>query len=53
MDIGRLVTIRQPVVHARYELQEVGQPDLAQVITEFLKGPSMLPLIRGRYPAPS
>jgi len=40
MDLGRLVTIRQPVVRARYELQEVGQPDLAQVITEFLERPT-------------
>jgi predicted GTPase len=53
MDLGRLVTIRQPVVRARYELQEVGQPDLAQVITEFLKGPSIPTLIRARCRAPS
>jgi predicted GTPase len=36
IDLCRLVRIRQPVVRARYELQEIGQPDLAQVITEFL-----------------
>ena len=53
MDLGRLVTTRQPVVRARYELQEVGQPDSVQVITEFLKALSMPTLIRGRYPAPS
>ena len=29
IDLGRLVRIRQPVVRARYELQEIGQPDLA------------------------
>ena len=37
IDLCRLVKIRQPVVRARYELQEIGQPDLAQVITDFLE----------------
>jgi predicted GTPase len=41
MDLGRLVTIRQPVVRARYELQEIGQPNLSQVIREFLERLSM------------
>jgi predicted GTPase len=36
IDLSRLVTIRKPVVRVRYELQEIGQPDLAQVITNFL-----------------
>jgi predicted GTPase len=36
IDLGRLITIRKPVVRVRYELQEIGQPDLAQVIAEFL-----------------
>jgi predicted GTPase len=36
INLGRLVSIRKPVVRARYELQEVGQPDLAQIVTEFL-----------------
>ena len=36
IDLGRLITIRQPVVRVRYELREIGQPDLAQVITECL-----------------
>lgn len=36
IDLSRLVTIRKPVVRVRYELQEIGQPDLAQVITDFL-----------------
>ena len=35
-DLSRLVKIRQRVVRVRYELQEIGQPDLAQVITGFL-----------------
>jgi predicted GTPase len=36
IDLGRLVKIRKPVVRARYELQEIGQPDLAQVLTDLL-----------------
>lgn len=36
IDLGRLVRIRQPVVRARYELQEIGQPDLATVVADFI-----------------
>jgi predicted GTPase len=36
IDLARLVRIRKPVVRARYELQEIGQPDLAQVVDDFL-----------------
>ncbi|OFV91865.1 MAG: GTPase [Acidobacteria bacterium RIFCSPLOWO2_02_FULL_64_15] len=36
IDLGRLVRIRQPVVRARYELQEIGQPDLARVVSDFI-----------------
>ena len=36
IDLSRLVKIRKPVVRVRYELQEIGQPDLAQVVTDFL-----------------
>lgn len=36
IDLSRLVKIRQPVVRVRYELQEIGQPDLAGVISNFL-----------------
>jgi predicted GTPase len=43
IDLSRLVRIRQPVVRARYELQEIGQPDLAQVLAGFL----------GRLPPPA
>jgi predicted GTPase len=39
IDLSRLVKIRQPVVRARYELQEIGQPDLAGVIADFLDRP--------------
>jgi predicted GTPase len=36
IDLSRLVKIRQPVVRVRYELQEIGQPDLAGVIADFV-----------------
>lgn len=36
IDLSRLVRIRKPVVRARYELQEIGQPDLAYVVDDFL-----------------
>ena len=37
IDLRRLVHISKPVVRARYELQEIGQPDLAQVISDRLQ----------------
>ena len=37
IDLTRLMTIRQPVVRARYELQEIGRPDLADVLAGFLE----------------
>jgi predicted GTPase len=36
IDLTRLVQIRQPVVRVRYELQEIGRPDLADALTGFL-----------------
>jgi predicted GTPase len=36
IDLTRLVRIRKPVVRVRYELQEIGQPDLAMVVADFL-----------------
>ncbi len=41
IDLSRLVKIRKPVVRARYELQEIGQPDLAHIIDGFLGRLSM------------
>jgi predicted GTPase len=32
IDLGRLVAIDKPVVRARYELQEIGRPDLADAL---------------------
>jgi predicted GTPase len=37
IDLSRLVAIRQPVVRVRYELQEVGRPDLADALAGFLE----------------
>jgi predicted GTPase len=37
IDLGRLVTIRQPVVRVRYELQEIGEPTLETVLSRFLE----------------
>jgi predicted GTPase len=36
IDLTRVVTIRQPVVRARYELQELGRPDLADALAPLL-----------------
>jgi len=32
IDLNRIVKINKPTVRVRYELQEIGQPDLAEVI---------------------
>jgi predicted GTPase len=32
IDLGRLITTRHPIRHARYELREVGQPTLAELL---------------------
>jgi predicted GTPase len=37
IDLSRLVKIDKPVVRARYELQEVGRPDLADALATLLK----------------
>jgi predicted GTPase len=31
-DLGRLITTRHPIRHARYELREVGRPDLHELV---------------------
>jgi predicted GTPase len=36
IDLGRLIEIDQPVVRARYELQEIGRPDLADALKPLL-----------------
>jgi predicted GTPase len=37
IDLRRLVTIDRPIVRARYELQEIGRPDLADAVTPLLQ----------------
>jgi predicted GTPase len=37
IDLERLVAIGKPVVRVRYELQEIGQPDLVGVVADFVK----------------
>lgn len=37
IDLSRLVKIDKPVVRARYELQEVGRPDLGDAMAPLLK----------------
>ena len=34
IDLNRIVHIRKPTVRVRYELQEIGEPDLKQVLVE-------------------
>jgi len=37
IDLNRLIKIRKPTVRVRYELQEIGKPDLMDVLMPFLK----------------
>ncbi|MBU2500333.1 MAG: cyclic 2,3-diphosphoglycerate synthase [bacterium] len=36
IDLNRIVKIRKPTVRVKYELQEIGQPNLEQVLARFL-----------------
>ncbi|MFO7827018.1 MAG: cyclic 2,3-diphosphoglycerate synthase [Bacteroidales bacterium] len=37
IDLNRIVKINKPTVKVGYELQEIGQPDLGQAVSEFIK----------------
>jgi len=37
IDLNRLITIKKPTVRVGYELQEIGRPDLEDVLQPFLK----------------
>ena len=37
IDLNRLIKIKKPTVRVRYELQEIGRPDLVDVLKPFLK----------------
>jgi predicted GTPase len=36
IDLRRLITIDKPALRVRYELQEIGEPTLRQVLGEFV-----------------
>jgi predicted GTPase len=38
VDLRRLVEFEKPALRVRYELQEIGEPDLAQLVGAFLAG---------------
>ena len=38
VDLGRVLDIPRPAVRVRYELQEIGHPDLADVLAPWLDG---------------
>jgi predicted GTPase len=37
IDLTRVLKINKPSVRVRYELDEIGKPDLAEILDEFLK----------------
>ncbi|MCK9244459.1 MAG: GTPase, partial [Candidatus Marinimicrobia bacterium] len=37
IDLNRIVKIKQPSTRVYYDLQEIGQPDLAEILDDFLK----------------
>ncbi len=37
VDLRRILTVEKPVVRVRYELQEIGRPNLEEVLGEFLE----------------
>ena len=37
IDLNRIVKIKKPTVRVTYQLQEIGTPDLEQVVGEFVK----------------
>ncbi len=37
IDLKRVVKINKPTVHVRYDLQEIGKPDLGDVVADFVR----------------
>jgi predicted GTPase len=37
VDLGRLIALPKPHCRARYDLEEIGHPALAEVISDFLR----------------
>lgn len=42
IDLRRVLKLNKPAVRVRYELQEIGEPTLEQVLTDFLKAKGLL-----------
>ncbi len=42
IDLNRVVKVNKPIVRVRYELDEIGKPDLEDVLGEFLKKHNLL-----------
>jgi predicted GTPase len=42
VDLGRLMKLNKPLVRARYEFGEIGQPLLKEIVGEFLKARNLL-----------
>ncbi len=42
IDINRIIKINKPTVKIGYELQEIGKPDLCDVLCDFLKGKNLV-----------
>ena len=42
IDLTRVISIDQPVVKVGYELQEIGKPDLCELLCEFLKDRNLI-----------
>ena len=40
IDLAALITVNKPVVRARYEFADAGEPTLGPVIDSFLRGAS-------------
>lgn len=38
IDLRRVLTVNKPLVRARYEIAEIGRPDLEGILDEWLKG---------------
>jgi predicted GTPase len=47
IDLNRLITIKKPTVRVSYELQEIGKPDLMDVLRPFLARPKSRAKSRG------
>jgi predicted GTPase len=37
IDLGRIIKINKPIVRAKYELQEISEPGLRDIITGLIK----------------